>query len=391
MAWQFVLTDLLGNVHGELTRASSRKVSLPHLRIPNASCTIPIWHPLAPLATDTDCLLKCYRTDAVTGQKDLAFHGPIVSAEENSDGASQTIALTAAGPYWRMTKRIIPGSKLKAGLQYGSSGGPLDLGSISRSIITDVNGADFTGIDLGTQTATTSGWVGKWWLKNAAEAIAELSAGLNTFEFRVRPTEPVAYANPNNWPRIGLYDVAPTIGQSRPDAIFEYGTSRANVAGYSRSISRDSLLTSAIISVQGWPDSVEQVTLPATGDKYNLLQRAGGATITAPTAPTSTDISSRGLFEEVVGDNGVLDDTLRAQMADFHVLIRKQPRQQITFKPSPNARPAPFVDYNPGDTVRARAVVNGTLRFDALFRIWGITFDVDENGNENVELELVTP
>ena len=102
-------------------------------------------------------------------------------------------------------------------------------------------------------------------------------------------------------------------------------------------------------------------------------------------------ITNRGLYEEVVNDAGVLDDALRGKIGDFHVGLRKQPRERILFKPAVNARPAALVDYQPGDTVRARAVVRGNLRFDALFRIWGITFDVDENGNENVELELVQP
>lgn len=384
--WQFILTDLLGNVHGEVTNAAERKVTLPHLRVPSASFTIPIQDTLAPLALDTDCLLKAYRIDSVTGQKDLAFHGPVVSAEENADASAKSVAVTAAGPYWRLSKRLIPASKLQSGVQYGAAGSLQDLGTIARTVIQDVNGAHFTGIDLGTFSASTSAWVGKWYLKNAAEAIAELSAGLNSFEHRVRPTEPVAYANPQNWPRIGLFDVAPIVGVSQPDAIFEYGTGQANVTTYKRSVSRESLLTDALISVSGWPDSIERAFDPLNPsvvpwpEKYHLIE-----------VGDTTQINARGLFEEVVSDAGILDDTLRTGVAQFHVDIRKNPRQLITFSPVVNARPAPFVNYNVGDTVRARAVVNGILRFDALFRIWGITFDVDQNGNENVELELVMP
>ncbi len=84
-------------------------------------------------------------------------------------------------------------------------------------------------------------------------------------------------------------------------------------------------------------------------------------------------------------------DAIRTGIVDYHLAYRKNPRQIINFKPAVNARPAPFVDYNVGDFVRARATVNGVLRFDATFRVWGVTFDIDVNGNENVDLELVTP
>jgi hypothetical protein len=373
-AWKFILTDLQGNVHGEVRQASSRNVTLPHLRIPSASFTMPLWDSLATTVMDTDCLLKCYRDDA------LAFHGPVITAEEQGSVGSQTVQVTAAGPYWRLTKRLIPASKTSGGFAQGSASSLIDLGTIARTILTDVNGEQFTGIDLGTHAASTSGWIGRWLLKNAAEGIAELAAGLSSFEFRVRPTEGAVYPNPGqNWQRIGLFDVAPLLGQSRPDAVFEYGTSRANVESYTRTKTRDGILTSAFVSVSGWPDTVER---DASGNVlYSPVQRR----------PDSAALSNRGLYEEVINDAGVLDNAFREKIGDFHVNLRKNPRERILFKPAINAKPSPLVDYEPGDTVRARAVVRGSLRFDALFRIWGITFDVDENGNENVELELVQP
>lgn len=380
MAWQFLLTDLNGNVHGEVTNASERKVVLPHLRVPSCSFKVPLWHPLAPKMMDEDCLVRAYRTDPVTAQKSLAFHGPVVSADENAEDG-QSVAVACAGPFWRLSKRLIPASKTKSGFAYGSEADPRDLGEISRVIISDTNGTNYTGISNGTWAASRNGFVSKWYLKYAAEAVAELAAGLGSFEHRVRPTEPTDVAGVGGWPQIGLFDVAPLIGQTRPDAIFEYGTPRANVASYTRTVSREGLLTSGLISVSGWPDGVEKV--PNTGDpgtdKYNLVERFSDA------------VAARGMFEDVVNDAGILDDGLRTGVLDYHLDIRKRPRQIITFKPVVNARPAAFVDYEVGDTVRARAVVGGTLRFDALFRIWGLTFDIDQNGNETVELELVMP
>lgn len=387
MPWQFVVTDLSGNVHGELTKASERKVSLPHMRTPSASCRIPLNHPLADTLSNSDCLLKAYRTDAVTATKTLAFHGPVVSTQEVGESGMETIAVTAAGPFWRLTKRLIPASLVKEGAQFGSESALLDYGDIARTILNSVNGVSHTGISTSTTdgaiyTPNTppngQGWVGKWYFKNVAEAMAELASGVNTIEFRVRPVEPITTPS---WPTIGLFDCAPQsqLGTSRPDAIFEYGTARANVVGYDRTVTRDGILNVAYASVSGWPDSVEKMPDGVT-DKYGLVASSD-----------NTSISARGYFEEQVADAGVLDAGLRTAITSYHVAIRKDPRQVITFNPAPNARPAPFIDYEVGDTVRARAVVNGSIRFDGLFRIWGLTFNVDENGNENVELELVTP
>lgn len=387
MSWSFVVTDLMGVPLGELTRASQRKVLLPHLRLPTASCTIPLEDPLASWITNTDCLLKCYRKNS-TGVTTLAFVGPVVSAEENGSSAGNTLAMTAAGPFWRLTKRIIPQSKVAAGVNFGSAVSPVILGQAAQDILYFVNQDNYTGITNYTQAATTTGWAGTWWNKNAAEGIAELAAGLNTFEFAVAPTEPTSVGGVGGWPQIGLLITGQNIGQSRPDAIFEYGTTRANISEYKRAISRDGLLTNAIISVQGWPNSIP----PGGVLPYSQLQRVGGGTtIFAPAAPMSADITARGLFEEVVDDAGVLDDTTRAYMADYQVAVRKQPREVITFTPAPNASPEPFVHYTVGDTVRARAIVSGTLRFDALFRVWGLGFDIDENGTEAIALDLVMP
>lgn len=375
MAWQFILTDLQGVVQGEITNADERRVALPHMRVPSASFRIPLYHHLVDTILSTDCLVRAYRTDNNTGQRDLAFHGPIVSAEESAGGDGQMIGCTAAGPFWRLTKRLIPGSTAKSGISFGTPDA-VDLGSIAHSILTDVNAASFTGISTGSWASSMTGSVGPWWLKNAAEGITELTLGLNSFEFVTTPTEPTNVAAA--WPQIATLDVAPIIGQTRSDAIFEYGTGKANVQGYQRQVSRDGLLNKAWVNVNGWPDG-----LPKDGSGnvlYDLLSRQDSASITA-----------RGLFEEVVNDAGVTNTALRESIGDFHVSIRKDPRQIITFNPVVNARPAPFVDYKVGDTVRARAVVRGTVRFDALFRIWGLAFTVDKDGNENVELELVVP
>lgn len=376
--WQFILTDLNGNVHGEITQGEERKINLPFMRVPSASFQIPLAHELAPKVLDTDCLLKCYRTRYDTGARELVFHGPVVTAEEVGEPSKQVVAASAAGPLWRLSKRLIPTSENDAGAKYGTEAVPRDLGLIAHDILTETNAVSrgFTGIAPGTHANSVAGFVGPWHLKNVAEAITELHAGINSFEFEVAPTEGVAYAQNGgtSWKRIGLLNIAPTIGTTRPNAVFEYGSidgsSKPNVASYKRAVTRDGLINRAVVPATGW-ETTASVALVYSED--------------------NTSIMARGLFEEALSLSGIEDANLRDIVADFHILFRKNPRQVITFQPVSDARPAPFVDYKVGDTVRARASVRGSLRFDAMFRIWGVNFTIDQNGSESVELELVMP
>lgn len=365
MGWELIATDLNGNVHGEITNATNRKVSLPHMGVPTASCSIPLSHPLANTLLDTDCLIKAYRSDPVYGTRSLVFHGPVVTAEESADENGQTVAINASGPFWRLTKRVLTTSK--SGIKFG----PKALSQIAHEMLSTANGYSFTGISEGTRDSTgvISGELGPIWLdKTVASAISELHVGLDSFEYVIEPTEPTEVGGVGGWPQIGEMNIEAFVGENRPDAIFEYGTTKANVKSYKRSVSRENLLTRAVISVEGWPD--------------NPVEDRGLITRTQNTA-------TRGVFEEEVPHNSVSNDGFRQQIADFHLKYRKDPRQIITFTPVKNARPSPITDYTVGDIVRARAMVNGVVRFDYEFRVWGISFDIDVNGNETVELQLV--
>lgn len=379
MPWQFTATDLNGNTLGDLTQASARSVYLPLMRVPTLSVTLPMTSDMAPLLAATPTMIQATRIDPYTNQKDLAFNGYVVSSEESVGSEGQTIAVNAAGPLWLLSKRIIPISTMKGNQQIGSESSLQNLGNIAYTILSDVNGYDFTGIEAGTNTCSNTGWysISPW--KIAAEAINELCSGLNTFEYHIQPTYPTASGGVGGWPTIGRMHIADKVGEAKPDLVFEYGVGLPSIAGYSRPITKDSMANSVWISVQGWPDGIEKVS-GTSDDKYSVQH-----------SNDTTSISTWHRFDDVVNDAGILDDNLRKQVADYHVLARKQPKQQITFTTAQNARPSPLVDYVPGDVIRARAVIRGDVRFDALFRIWGMTINIDENGNESVDLELVMP
>lgn len=364
--WQFLVTDYSGIVLGEVTQADERVVALPLNRVPTATFKVPLRHNLASALLDTDTLLLGYR-DGV-----LRFCGPVMSAEESGDALNQSIVVSAAGGAVLLGHRMI--GRSKTGWSMGTASTLYDKCLIAKTAIDTINSTGgpepgyYSGITTNTIGTSSSSSVGPYWYKPVLEIIAEMSSSFNGFDWEVAPTVPTDVGQPVK--QIGLFNCSNLIGTTRPDAIFEYGTTAANVAEYKRQVSRDKLLTRGYILAPGWP----------TGTSQDALASSDGPAITA-----------RGWWEDVVADGGVTWDTLRQQLVDEHVAVRKQARQIVTFSPAANAKPAPFTDYIVGDQVRARCIVEGATRFDAMFRVWGITFNIDKNGNEKVDLELIEP
>jgi hypothetical protein len=140
------------------------------------------------------------------------------------------------------------------------------------------------------------------------------------------------------------------------------------VTSYGRQIDRSQLCNF------GW---IEQ---PAVSDYSGIL-----------TSQDAASQAARGVYMALIDNGGVEWDVLRQALADANVAIRKQARQVVTFTPKPNATPSPLDDYIVGDQVRARIVVNGVSWLDAMMRVWGITFALDNQGNETPTLELIHP
>ena len=359
--WKFVVTDLQGNSVGEVLNASQRQVVLPLNRVPTASFQIPIQNSLAGLFLDptSDYLLKCYRNNT------LRFNGPIVSTAEAFDsGSGQIVAVNAAGPLWRLGFRLL--GTTSAGWSLGNAGTTYDLGFIAQQILAAANAAGYTGIQSGSNTPSSNGAAGTYFFQDALTAIANLSIGESAFDYEVVPTEPTNVAQA--FPQIGTFNTTNLIGTQKPNAVFEYGTTSANVTTYSRQIDRTNLCTKGYIQQ------------PATSDYSGVL-----------TAVNATAEAYRGRYEALIDDGGVEWDVLRQKLVNYAVTIRSIPRQVVQFTPAVNASPSPLDDYIVGDQVRCRINVSGVNTLDAYLRVWGITFDVDNEGNEQPTLELIAP
>lgn len=362
--WQFVLTELNGTQIAELLNASDRRVALSLNRVPVLSGRVRLDNSYADRLLACNVLVKAYRNSV------LRFVGPVIAAEEVSDGQAASVAFNAAGPLWRLGHRLI--GKTAAGYTHGTAGAPVDTTTLLSTVLSTVNTDSYTGIDAGTLTSTgTTSYVAWAPYKPALEGISEIANALGGPDFEVAPQEPSTVAGGT---RIGLLNASAAIGSSKPAAVFEYGVGRKNVASYNRQVTVETMLNAA----------------------YGLPSSSDGAG-TVVTATDATSITAYGRLEGVVPSDGTAD--LRQRLVNEHVRIRKIPRQLIRFAPTredpdrPGRVPQFGVDFIIGDAVPFRAVMrrqDGTVstRVNASLRIYAVDFTIDDQGLETPTFTL---
>lgn len=157
-------------------------------------------------------------------------------------------------------------------------------------------------------------------------------------------------------PKIHLWtmNVAPDIGDVRPNVIFEYAIGNRAIKTYNKLLTRETLCNQA-------------VSLP-TADDADVR-----------TSKDDASIAAIGLFEEVVTGDFVAPG-LRQAYADANVDLRKFPQQIFDFEPTPVNSPVYGVDYFLGDSVTARVLINGIERFNATVRVHSVTITIDDAG-----------
>lgn len=355
MAWRFVAADLLtGAPVGELGQAYDRKVRHAfNGRLKTASCRVRLDNPLADFLLTGSALLKAYEDTT------LRFVGSLQTAEESAAGDGGSIALTFADPWARMAARLV--GKDAVGYRDGTAGSPKDKTVLVTNLLAAANASAYTGITLGTATNTTAtGYVEATPYKQADTAITELVNTLDGPDIEVVPQEPATIGAGLELARL---NIVPALGASRPDAVFEYGTGRRNVASYKRALDLTNLLNRAY-------------SLPPSADSL-------GGVLTSTDATSQADY---GVYERVVAAD-VDVASLRQDLADEHVRVRKDPRALVTFQPTredpryPGRVPQYGVDFFLGDVVPFRAVSEaGVVRVNANLRVFAVDWAIDNNG-----------
>lgn len=389
MAWQTVLTDLAGNHIGELAGATERRVAMPIVSMATANATVRLDHDDADTLLTCDTLLKVYEQltddDAVRAVaagatvlgdgRLLHFNGRQITGEEAvSGGTADKVTATWADPFWTLMRRLC--GKSQAGYSRGTALAMVDPGvTIITELVNATNAESPSGLRMGSVAASTPTFVAGWYYKPIGEAVAELGATLFGPDWRVRPIEAVASGGP--LATIGELDVLPAIGQARPDAVWEYGDGLLNVGSYRRAVTIDGTANRAFHLPPGFPGNDPAV-------QAVMVEEAGVGL---------TSQSVRGLLESVVSQDLNVDD-LRRKLLRYHISVRSDPRQTITFDPVRDVGgqrvPRLGIDVKVGDVVPFRASVmrRGVMskRVNATLRMyqWAVTIDAEGSPTPSV-------
>lgn len=365
MSFVPILTDLAGVPRSELAGAKDKGLTLPMSSLSTSRINVRLDHPDADFLLGGDALVKWYEIDddyLLDGSRTLHAHHRLITAEEVGGDEGGSVACTFADPYWVLMRRLT--GKSSAGYALGTAGAPVDRGAIISDLVTTTNTLNPSGLRMGAVTASANTYVSGWSYKVIGEGIAELGAALDGPDWRVRPIDYVTTAGMGY---IGELDVAPVIGSTKANAVFEYGDGLLNVTGYKRAISNDQLANSVYHVLNGQTDDVRNA-----------------ADVASQTA--------RGLLESVVSADLNVND-LRDKLLAAHIAVRKNPRQTITFSPAKaiGTRVPRFGrDFVLGDIIpfRASAYTRAltsdapalTKRINALARVYMVDLAIDEFG-----------
>lgn len=373
--WRAVLTDPNYVPQGELFNASERTLSTALNRADTAGFKIRTDNPFADLVMSLECYLKLYRNDV------LVFFGPLLNAQESVDEQGAYITANAAGPTWAFAKRYP--QKGQAPLSYTGTRANIvtQLITVLASQYISISPAPSTSMEKKAHGELGIGWTGTvnagstitygvQPFKPMSDILSDLSNTTSGFDWRVIARE--------NWvggvlsgEAIGNFTAASTIGTLRTEAIFEFGDGRLNIKGYNRTRSRDTQANNVTHLLGGQPEF-------APANYYEL----GNANIAAGVV---------GVLEDVVQAD-ITDPAQRTALVTEHVIVRREPREIIVFSPSMDygdgRMPRYGIDYDVGDIVIGRALSNDSVRFNGLFRVWGVNFSIDSNGVETPALTV---
>jgi hypothetical protein len=360
-SWQFVLTDLSGNQLGEVLDCPQRQVTRSISAPSTASFTAPVTTQRLSDILTKDMNLKVYRNRL------LLFHGPVISAELAGEDATgtPTVAVGAADPSWRFSKRLA--GKSQSGTAF--TAGPPDRLTIAETLINTANTESIDGLTshtgvaiLGQTCGSTASYIAGPY-KPLDQCIADMSQTLAGFDWRI---DPVEYSSGV----LGNFKAAALLGSTQTGAVFEYqGKANARVPNYQRGIT----------------DSANKVySIPDGGPADAALVRE---------AHDNTSVTARGRYEDVVDTSNITVAAHRDAVLNDHILYRKNPKQVLSFSPDFNDYtgrvPEYGVDYQIGDSVRARVLYNGVQLIDGYVRVYKMQFDIDANSKETLTPTVV--
>jgi hypothetical protein len=359
--WTYVLSDLAGNEFGELTNATGRSLSFGLNRAATSAFSIRADHELAVPLFAGDTLLQVWQDDTIR------FHGNVVSTELSSSGTeTPTIAVSAADPAWRLSKRLL-------GISAGGTKYEGDRAKTARKMINELNGgADggtnpHTGISLLPEASYVGGSgtyvAGPY--RPALTCINDLAHTLNGFDWYMAPLDGSTSATVTNeigsWtkPLIAQFEATNAFGAAS-GAVFEFGSGQHNV----RTINYTRDLADTVNKAFHTPNDLGTESVLEKDD--------------------STSLNYRGRYVAVADAFGITDTGLRNAWLEEVIRVKKNPRYVVSMTldidDGTGRVPQLGTDYWIGDTAEAVGAIGGTELFSGVVRVYGVNVTIDEQG-----------
>lgn len=366
--FRFVITERDGTALGEVQDASSRRVEVQLKKASTAGFSIRTTNPLLDELYSGDKLLKVYHHLHPTDTEALVFHGPIISLEATLDEKGPSVAATATDPAFFFTKRV---SGKRAQWTSGYNGtlfNAVDKLTITKSLIDQANTDGETGVRTVAMTSGTTAVYIAGPYKLLDECINELADTFDGFDWVIDPIEYDAG-------KIGEFRGAAVIGSTKANAAFEYGpATRNNIRDFTYQRTWEHLAN----RIYNIPQTLALTPADSTQD---VIERWD--------TPSLTD---HGLYGANVESGDVTNVTLRNAVSDFHLAIRAQPRNVLSFSPvvdpgeASGAVPVFGHDYGIGDLVPVRIAPEGHTLIEGNVRIYKVLIEID-----NDDRTLYTP
>jgi len=348
--WTFELCKLDGTPIAEVRNATQRSLALAINRACTASFQV---------RADNDILVPLFEDDTklkVWEDKTLRYFGYVTSCEFG-EGESTLVKINSADAAWKLSRRLA--GKSAGGTKYEG-----DKAKSARKIINEANGEGDSGVRVLAEaeySAAGSGTYVAGPYKPVLGCINDLAHGFDGFDWRMEPytgelaTKTVTFIGKT------------TIGGTS-SAVFERGWGQKNVRqmSYVRDLSG---LTNRAFHL---PDQ----GLESEGASVKVKNDAASE-------------AHRGRFETVVDGYGLTDSTFREKWLEEVVRVRKNPRyvaaMTLDFDDGTGRVPQYGVDFNLGDLVTARAVINDNVTlFNGQARVYQVKFNINEQGTSTV-------
>lgn len=355
--WTYELCGLNGTAIGEVRNATQRTVSLAINRASTASFTV---------RTDNELLVPLFEDDTklrVWRDKTLMYYGYVTSCElgENTGEPAQ-IKISSVDAAWKLSKRLA--GKSAGGTKYEG-----DKAKSARKIISEVNGEGESGVQLLAEAEYSAAGSGKYVAgpyKPVLSCVNDLAHGFDGFDWRMEPYNGAPET------KTATFIAKPTLGGTAT-AVFERGWGQKNVK--QMSYVRD--LTGLINRAFHLPDEGLEAVGAVVKEKND-----------------ATSEGHRGRFEGIADGYGLTDSTLREKWLEEVIRVRKNPRfvvaMTLDVDDGTGRVPIYGTDFNLGDMVTARAVLNGNVNlFNGLARIYQVKFEIDEQGTDTVTPVLI--